>query len=229
MADFNISHLNGNTDSLDALAQNVSLFPFGVDRRLIFYTNSLTRINGEKDVKRWQEIMEHVPPTTALVLEFPTAWIKKNKKWMWETFAHNSWLEKWVGEKKDGLFYKEFRLPSRKEMPERVMEIVAEEEGRIDRRAADELARTFGNDIPQIRQEVKKLCAYVNNERAISVEDVHLLCSTIQEEDVFAMVDAFALGDTTKALHHLKLMFANQDYARIFLLSSTANGTVVRS
>ncbi len=66
--------------------------------------------------------------------------------------------------------------------------------GTIEKRAAEELARLAAGDTLLIRQEVKKLCTFANGERTISVEDVHLLCSAIPEEDVFAMVDAFALA-----------------------------------
>lgn len=45
-----------------------------------------------------------------------------------------------------------------------------------------------------------------------------MLCSSIPEEDVFSMVDAFAQGNAKQALHHLKLMFANQEYVYVFAM-----------
>ncbi|MGV8026094.1 MAG: DNA polymerase III subunit delta [Anaerolineaceae bacterium] len=215
MATLNIARLNGRTDTPDELVKNIGLFPFGVEKRLVIYTNSLERIRDKKDIERWQKIVENVPPSTILVLEFPTNLVKK-KEWMWKTYADNTWLAKWVERKDDRFYFKEFRIPSRRELPMRIMQMAVEEGGQIENRAADELARLAGDDILLIRQEVKKLCTYVNGERSITAEDVRLLCSTIPEEDVFAMVDAFALGDAPKALHHLKLMFANQDYVRVF-------------
>ncbi len=215
MATLNIARLNGRTDNLDELVKNIGLFPFGVEKRLVIYTDSLERIRDKKDVERWQKIVENVPPSTILVLEFPTILVKK-KEWMWKAYADHTWLAKWAERKEEWFYFKEFRIPPRRELPARIIQMAKDEGGQIENHAADELARLAGDDILLIRQEVKKLCTYVNGERSITAEDVRLLCSTIPEEDVFAMVDAFALGDAPKALHHLKLMFANQDYVRVF-------------
>ena len=215
MATLNIARLNGRTDNLDELVKNIGLFPFGVEKRLVIYTDSLERIRDKKDIERWQKIVENVPPSTILMLEFPTILVKK-KEWMWKAYADHTWLAKWAERKDDWFFFKEFRIPSRRELPVRIIQMAKDEGGQIENHAADELAHLTGDDILLIRQEVKKLCMYVNGERSITAADVRLLCSTIPEEDVFAMVDAFALGDAPKALHHLKLMFANQDYVRVF-------------
>lgn len=216
MADLNIARLNGQTDALDELVKNIGLFPFGVEKRLVIYTDPLVRIHEKKELERWQKIVENVPPTTILVLLFPTIMVKKNKEWMWKSYADHHWFEQWAARKEDGYCFKEFRIPSQWELPARVIQMAEKEGGTIEKRAAEELARLAAGDTLLIRQEVKKLCTFANGERTISVEDVHLLCSAIPEEDVFAMVDAFALGDAPRALHHLKLMFANQDYARVF-------------
>lgn len=216
MADLNIARLNGQTDNLDELVKNTGLFPFGVEKRLVIYRDPLERINNKEDIARWQKIVETIPPSTILVLEFQTPWIKKNKNWMWKSYADHTWLVKWAARNDDWFSLNEFRVPSQREMPERIKQMVKTEGGQIENRAAAALARLAGDDILMIRQEVKKLCTYVNGERSINEDDIHLLCSVVPEEDVFAMVDAFALGDAPKALHHLKLMFANQNYSRVF-------------
>jgi len=216
MAALNVARLNGRTDSLDELIKNIGLFPFGVEKRLVIYSHSLERVRDKKEIERWQQIVENVPPSTILVLEFPTNLIKKGRDWMWKPFAEHAWLSQWASCKDDGYFFKEFRVPARRDFPARIMRMAEEEGGRIEARAAEGLARMTGDDILIIRQEIRKLCTYINGKRNITLEDVHVLCSAIPEEDVFAMVDAFALGDAPKALHHLKLMFANQDYVRVF-------------
>ncbi len=216
MADLNIARLNGQTDDLDELVKNTGLFPFGVEKRLVIYRNALERIQKKEDIERWQKVVENIPPSTILVLEFQTIWIKKNKNWMWKSYADHAWLVKWAARKDEWFSLNEFRIPSQREMPERIKQMVKNEGGQIEDRAAAALARLAGDDILMTRQEIKKLCTYVNGERSITEDDINLLCSVVPEEDVFAMVDAFALGDAPKALHHLKLMFANQPYTRVF-------------
>lgn len=217
MASLNIARLHGQVDSLDDLVKNVSLFPFGVERRLVIFAQPLDRIS-KSDSERWQQVMEHIPPTTALVLEISCNWTKAKKTWKWDCFASNAWFEKWSKQKAPWLYVQEFRVPSRSDLPARIQQMVTEEGGTIQRPAVHELAAIVGNDVLMLRQEVKKLCTYTGFEREITREDVRALCTLIPEEDVFAMVDAFASGNTSSALHHLKLMFANQDYVRVFAM-----------
>lgn len=216
MANLNVATLQGKVDGLDVLANNVNLFPFGVERRLVIYRDALAQVRSQDDTERWQKIVSAVPPTTALVLEFDTSWVKRKKKWNWEIFNKHPWLEKWVRQETDWLYYKQFRIPSKSDMPAHVMKMVEQEGETIERAAALELANTMGDDILQLRQEVQKLCLYVHGERAITKADVHALSNSMPEEDVFAMVDAFALGDAQQALHHMRTMFGNQDQARVF-------------
>lgn len=215
MASLNIARLHGQVDSLDELVKNVSLFPFGVERRLVIFAQPLDRIS-KSDSERWQQVMEHIPPTTALVLEISCNWTKARKTWKWDCYASNAWFEKWSTQKAPWLYVQEFRVPSRSDLPARIQQMVTEEGGTIQRPAVHELAAIVGNDVLLIRQEVKKLCTYTGFEREITQEDVRALCTLIPEEDVFNMVDAFASGNAGSALHQLKLMFANQDYVRFF-------------
>ncbi len=217
MASLNIVRLHGQLDSLDDLVKNVSLFPFGVERRLVIFAQPLDRIT-KSDSDRWQQVMEHIPPTTALVLEIFSNWVKTKKGWKWDCYTSNTWFEKWSTQKVPWLYVQEFRVPSRSALPARIQQMVVEEGGKIQRPAVQELAAIVGDDVLLLRQEVKKLCTYSGFEREITREDVRALCTLIPEEDVFAMVDAFASGNTSSALHHLKLMFANQDYVRVFAM-----------
>ncbi|NMB61667.1 MAG: DNA polymerase III subunit delta [Chloroflexi bacterium] len=218
MAAFNIAHLNGNTNNLDELVKNISLLPFGSLRRLVIDVDPLARISADKEVERWKHIVENLPPSAELVLEIITSWVKKQKDWMWKSYVDHIWLKKWIKDNETWLTLREFRIPSKQEMPMRIKTMVEEESGSIEEQAASELAQVVGDDIIMLRQEVRKLCLYTNGERSIKVEDVRMLCSSIPEEDVFSMVDAFAQGNAKQALHHLKLMFANQEYVYVFAM-----------
>jgi len=215
MRELNIARLDGHAANLDELIKNMAIFPFGVEKRLVIYKNALENVREKKDIERWQKVVENVPPSTILLLEFPTVLVKK-KEWMWKIFADHAWLMKWLPKADDWFCYSEFRIPSRRDLPGRIRKITEEENGKIESSAAEELARLVGDDILLLRQEIKKLCTYVNGERSITTADVQLLCTAIPEEDIFAMVDAFSRGDAPQALHHLKLLFAKQDYVRIF-------------
>ncbi len=70
----------------------------------------------------------------------------------------------------------------------------------ITPRAANAIADVVNDDLLRADNELCKLVAYVDGERAISEEDVAALTPYVPEANVFEMVDALATGDGKRAL-----------------------------
>ena len=66
--------------------------------------------------------------------------------------------------------------------------------------AADAIASVVNDDLLRADSELCKLVAYVNDERAISEDDVAALTPYVPEANVFEMVDALATGNGARAL-----------------------------
>lgn len=76
----------------------------------------------------------------------------------------------------------------------------AEYEAEISPRGANAIAEVVNDDLLRADNELCKLVAYVDGERAISEEDVAVLTPYVPEANVFEMVDALAVGNGKRAL-----------------------------
>ena len=73
------------------------------------------------------------------------------------------------------------------------------------------------NDNPrQAEQEIHKLLAYVNYQRAVETDDVQNLTTDSSQGDIFAMVDALSAKDGRKALQVLHKLLEEEDPRGIF-------------
>ncbi|MWC27538.1 DNA polymerase III subunit delta [Paenibacillus sp. MMS18-CY102] len=66
--------------------------------------------------------------------------------------------------------------------------------------AADLLIARTGNRLQQLSQETDKLCLHAGVDGTIDAQSVELLTASTVEEDVFALIDAIASMQTSKAL-----------------------------
>jgi DNA polymerase-3 subunit delta len=83
-------------------------------------------------------------------------------------------------------------------------------------RAAVELSRLIGNDLFQARHEIGKAISYVGDDKQVSVEVVRLLCASIKEESVFALVDAVGQRNGKLALKLLRELSTEMPIHYIF-------------
>ena len=91
-------------------------------------------------------------------------------------------------------------------MPGLIMKEAKEKKGEFSAEAAQELARAIGNDTLIASLEIDKLLNYVDYQRPVTAEDVHLLTPDISPTNVFDMVDAIGERNIPKAaqlLHRL--------------------------
>jgi len=81
----------------------------------------------------------------------------------------------------------------------------------IEQAAAAKLAEMVGADTRQAAQEVTKLLTYANWARPVMIPDVEAVSISTAEPDIFAMVDALAVGNSKAAQHMLHSLLENQD------------------
>ncbi len=101
MAEVNTTRLDGRSCSLDELVGAVSAMPFLVSRRLVILAHPLEYGKSPEQQKRFKEILNKVPTTTALVLveDHPLTDEKEKKK------NRLNWLEKWALESGGKVLY----------------------------------------------------------------------------------------------------------------------------
>lgn len=187
-AEMNISEYDGEVTDVAKIINDVKSFPFLADKRLVivkgFVTASMKTASGKKQLDRLMEAIPELPSHARLVL------VER------DNLKSNLKIVKLA--QSDG-YLRQFTAP--KDTTQWIIKRAKDEYGaEIDSRAAVALASVTGADLRRADNELVKLVSYVNDERAITEEDVALLTPYVAEANVFDMVDALATGNGKVAL-----------------------------
>ena len=216
MADINLSRLDGRSVEKNELQNHLYLLPFGAPRRLVILSHALAQVKNEAGRDEFVKLLESVPPSTQWVLIIPdTQRFKKGEK-TWEVWDKEKWLTGWLADHQEKVEVQDFPSPGQREMMAWIEKEARRQGGKIDSRAAFELANALGNDTLLVSQEINKLLTYTGSERAITAEDVRALSIPVGREDIFAMTDAIAQGDGAAALKLLGVSLQKQPESVLF-------------
>jgi DNA polymerase III subunit delta len=200
MAEVNTSRLDGRLCSLDELVGAVSAMPFLVSRRMVILFQPLAYGKPPELRKRFLELLNTVPSTTALVLA------ENHQLTSWDEQKHDriNWLEKWAEESKGRALLRYFGIPTGSELVGRILKQTKTAGGQIKLHAAEKLAELVGPEPRLIEAEIEKLLAYVNYKREIDVDDVLFLTPDVTGAPDFAMVNAIRQHNIRDALSFLR-------------------------
>ena len=212
LATMNVSRLEGRVFNLDELRSLTAALPFLAKRRIIIVDNPLAGIQHPEARRRFLGQLEKIPSTTALLLIENR--LLTGEKERQQNNLH--WLEKWALENKDRAFVRAF--VSQKDLTGWIVQRVRESGGRIETEAAHLLAGLVDNNPRLADQEIHKLLAYVNYQRAIDSHDVHELTADMAEGDIFALVDALGHQNTQRAMAMLRRLMEKDDPQSIFAM-----------
>lgn len=207
-ADLNITWLDGKKTTLSELAHACDAMPFLLEKRLVIVDGLLTRIQARKSkeeesseesaeeqkgsalAKELIAYLEHLPETTRLIFIEP------------KTLAKNNLVLKQAETDKKKAYVKEFVTPAPRQLPKWIQDRVKSKKGKIEPAAVEALASHVGSDLRLLDNEIEKLITYRGN-APITVEDVRELVTSVQESNVFDLVDALGKRETREALNLL--------------------------
>ena len=208
-ADMNTARLEARTMSEDDLNNAVNSLPFLAKLRLVFLANPSARYANPQSRKKFFEFLEKVPPTAQLMI-YENVDVKTYRdKSRQDKEDEKHWLVKWM--KKAGLKLERYALPSQREMAGWIINNAKEQGGTMEPAAAAGLAELVGADTRQASQEIAKLLAYANWNRPVKIADVEAVSISTAEPDIFAMVDALAMGNGKVAQRLLHRLLEDQD------------------
>ena len=189
-SDLNLSHIEGAAAPVSELTTQISMLPLGGGKRIVILENGEEFLGRENAKEKIQQLLKSFPPSALLVVLLEDEKKYRSGEMVWQRFTSRHWFHKAVSELGDGLFWKEFPLPSEREMPGWIMNKAEDLGGKFDSGAAVVLAAMVGNDLFQAAHEIDKAIAYVNGDGEVTSDVVRLLCAASKEEDIFALVDA---------------------------------------
>jgi DNA polymerase-3 subunit delta len=198
-ADMNTARLDARTAGEDELNNAVNAMPFLAPRRLVLLGNPSGRYTHPSQREKFIGFLEKTPETARLV-------IHENVD---TRDAPKHWLVKWA--QKAGVKSEAFMMPRAWEMAGWIANETRTQGGKMDAKAAGQLAEMVGENTRQAAQEIGKLLAYVNYSRAITIEDVQAVSIVTAQHSVFDFVDALAAGNGQAAMKLLHQLVENED------------------
>lgn len=206
-AGLNTSVLEGDKLNANELRQACDAVPFLCERRLVIVNGFWSQFEppeerrsrakvqisakDRKTIEALAAYLPQVPDTTRLVFVEPRLLHDKNP--VFEVLPSD-----------DKQVYKRaFRPPQGAGLNRWIQERARSKRGAIAPQAAEELIRLVGANLRQLDQEIAKLVAHANYERAVTVSDVHRMVRTAQVPTIFNLVDAIGMRQTEQAVQML--------------------------
>ena len=192
-ADLNTSEFDGQSASVPEILNAVTSYPFLADKRMAIVRGLIGHLTrkgagetGKQGLQRLLEALPELPSYSKLIL------VER------ESLRSDLKIVKLAQSAPNG-YMKEFSAP--KDTTQWIMARARDTyDAQIEPRAAVALASVTGPDLRRADNELIKLVSYVDGERPINEEDVTLLTPYVAEANVFAMIDALAVGDGRSAL-----------------------------
>jgi len=207
-ASMNISEFEAGVVDLPALREACFSMPFLTDRRLVILHHVEHLSKSKETIAAYLEILENLPPTTALV--FTEMFVKVKSKEIEHYRQKSAWVQ-WIDAHKQAGYGRLFLRPEGAQFVSWVRSYCREAEAEIDPKAAQLLASLVADDAQLASLEIDKLIAFTNGERAIRVADVEQLTPYHGQSDVFAMVDAIGNRQGREASRHLHRLLEDKD------------------
>jgi DNA polymerase-3 subunit delta len=208
----NLSRFDGRTYNPDEFLSVVSAMPFLTKRRIVVLTHPLARLRSAEERKRFINMLEGIPDSTALVLiEYrilTKEWERKKGK------IH--WLEKWAQKNSDRVNLYPRPLKKGFKLVDWIILEAKKAGGQFSRQAAELLASLVGEDPRRANQEIQKLLDYVDYQRPVEHKDVEKLTADTGQADIFVMVDALGNKNGRIAMKLLQRLFEERDPISIF-------------
>ncbi|HEX9019497.1 MAG TPA: DNA polymerase III subunit delta [Anaerolineaceae bacterium] len=212
LADYNVTRLDGRQASDDDLRSAANAIPFFTERRLVILTSPFSRLTSDAARKRFIALLDGLPSSTTLVLVIEDTLERRG----WKSFPATHFVQRWSKEAGKRAHITVCQLPPPNAMPEHIRKEARALKGQFSPEAAAALAAHIGNDTQLAALEIEKLLLSVDFKRPVEVQDVEELTAQGGQGDVFAMVDALAIGNSRQAIGMLHRLMEVQEPLSLF-------------
>lgn len=204
-AEMNIARFSPTDIDLDKLEQICSTVPFLAPRRVVILEGPSKLIGSEGEKERFFNLLGSIPDSTALVMIESIDFRSTRGRLPGKAAELVQFLEE-----HPGAFLRRCEIPRGLQFVGWIEEHTKELEGSITPQAAHLLAEFVAEDVKLAHQEIEKLLAFVDYQRAIEVSDVERLTPFYGQSDVFAMVDAIGRRESGEALKLLRQLLGDE-------------------
>jgi DNA polymerase-3 subunit delta len=115
------------------------------------------------------------------------------------------------------------KQPTRQQLPQRLVEYAKDaHDKKLSPDAAQLLIELTGDDVIRLYGEIDKLALFAQAEKVIKPQHVESLIGHNRLYNVFAVIDAVAAGETTRAIERLRKVFAEDRSAEYTIVGTFA-------
>ncbi len=210
--DFNFNEFNYEAD-IDKIADAALALPFMADKKCVLVHDYALEEKSAVDRDKLLELVERLPPSTALIFYYPTANVSGKSLGKYKN------LYKAID--KVGAIV-EFSRKTGVELEKYIYKTAEKNNCRIKKENAQRLVEYVGNDLTAINNELLKLCLYVK-EGEITLEHMDAVVSKSVEATVFELSKCILNSDFSKSYELLdKLFYMGEKAVPILAVLSSA-------
>ena len=206
--------LDGRTITFGEIRHNCDTLPFLADRRLVLVHGLLARL-GQKgnpsEQKFLDDLVDYLPgmPDTARLFFLERKVLPRQHP-----------VLKLANASESG-HIKTFEVPKGGQLARWVRAKGEQAGAEIEPRAVQALCGFLGSDLYRLDNEIAKLAAYTDGQRAITLEDIQLLTPHARQASIFDMVDALGRrdGKTASRIYHTLLDSGDHPLALLAMIT----------
>jgi len=221
----NLSRFSVSGLDMGAFETQLMAAPFLARRRMVIL--DLGTLSGRRldFPERFFPLLESLPATSVLVALERVDYAGAARRgraasaadWA-EAHADASPFFRWVRDHPGRAAAREHRTPHGPAFERWAVERARRHGAEIEGAAAARLREITAEDTRNADQELRKLAAYTDGERPITLPDVERLTPAHAEGDVFAMVDSVGGRDGTRAMRLLENLLAEEEPRYVFTM-----------
>jgi len=199
-----ITSVDSQSTSIEKIQTECQTVPFLTERRMVILHHPKPMTVGKGKQEKFTNLLDSIPPTTALVLVED------------ELLEEKHFLIKWIRKNPQRSWMQVFTLPKGPAMTRWILDKAGEMGGVFENQAAQLLASYIDEDPRLAKKEIEKLLIYVDFSRPVTESDVNTLVSDVRQGDIFEMVDAVGYGDGKKAMFMLRRLLEDNKPLTLF-------------
>lgn len=211
--DFNLQRFDGESASIDEIADAVEALPFMAERKCVAVSNLNVDARSASEQEKLKELIANIPSSTVLVIYLLSSSIDYKKSSKWKTFLTA------VNKAGDSIA---FKRKDNADIEKLLCTAATKRFCTLSRQDAARMIFLCGNDLQTLFNELEKLCSYAQ-QGEITQKMVDQIVVKNMETTVFLLAKSLIAGEYEKAYRSLDLLFyQNEEPVAILAVLSSS-------
>lgn len=198
--------------SLDEIIASAEMLPVIAEKKCVCVRDYDFDALSESELSELEKYCEDLSPSTVLIFTMPTLTAKPKKKNEKKPAGFSRFIQ--IAEKSGAAV--EFEKLGDITLERQLSSWAEAQSCTLTGINASKIISRVGTDLNALKNEIDKLCAYVNGGE-ITEDVIRLLCVTNNESNIYAMAGAISRSDFNETYSQLRLLFAEKEKPEIIL------------